>query len=95
MHNARAPSPYWIRITDAVQVGCPRGQLCTAVGLVGLGGLEPPTSRLSGAYSNQLSYRPYATASTGIVAESEGQNSPRKNQGRQKICNISLPDMLV
>ena len=26
--------------------------------LVGLGGLEPPTSRLSGARSSQLSYRP-------------------------------------
>jgi hypothetical protein len=25
---------------------------------VGLGGLEPPTSRLSGARSSQLSYRP-------------------------------------
>ena len=30
----------------------------TAVGLVGLGGLEPPTSRLSGVRSNHLSYRP-------------------------------------
>jgi hypothetical protein len=28
---------------------------------VGLGGLEPPTSRLSGARSSQLSYRPRAT----------------------------------
>ena len=28
--------------------------------LVGLGGLEPPTSRLSGVRSNQLSYRPTA-----------------------------------
>lgn len=28
--------------------------------LVGLGGLEPPTSRLSSARSNQLSYRPEA-----------------------------------
>lgn len=28
--------------------------------LVGLGGLEPPTSRLSSARSNQLSYRPKA-----------------------------------
>ncbi len=28
--------------------------------MVGLGGLEPPTSHLSGAHSNQLSYRPIA-----------------------------------
>ena len=28
--------------------------------LVGLGGLEPPTSRLSSARSNQLSYKPEA-----------------------------------
>ena len=30
----------------------------TAADLVGLGGVEPPTSPLSGVRSNQLSYRP-------------------------------------
>ncbi len=33
--------------------------------LVGLGGLEPPTSRLSSARSNQLSYKPGSEDSTG------------------------------
>ena len=33
---------------------------------VGLGGLEPPTSRLSGVRSNQLSYRPLE-GSTNIL----------------------------
>ena len=32
--------------------------------LVGRGGLEPPTSRLSGVRSNQLSYRPLQTSSS-------------------------------
>ena len=34
---------------------------------MGLGGLEPPTSPLSGVRSNQLSYRPIAKAMTGSV----------------------------
>ena len=59
-------------------------KFCTAVGLVGLGGLEPPTSRLSGAYSNQLSYRPCTIASTGVVAKSEGQKQPQKNSRETK-----------
>ena len=40
----------------------PGGRNCTSSGspswLVGLGGLEPPTPRLSSVCSNQLSYRP-------------------------------------
>ena len=35
--------------------------------LVGLGGLEPPTSPLSGVRSNQLSYRPSMTRFTRIL----------------------------
>ena len=32
--------------------------------LMGLSGLEPPTSRLSGVRSNQLSYKPIILAAT-------------------------------
>jgi hypothetical protein len=51
--------------------------------MVGLGGLEPPTSRLSGVHSNQLSYRPiyneditfyYYTAIPNIVISLKGGN---------------------
>jgi hypothetical protein len=34
--------------------------------MVGLSGLEPPTSRLSGVRSNQLSYRPLLERVMGI-----------------------------
>ena len=37
--------------------------------LVGLGGLEPPTSRLSGVRSNQLSYRPRQAAGLKLIIE--------------------------
>ena len=38
----------------------------TQFDLVGLGGVEPPTSPLSGVRSNQLSYRPYGPASGAL-----------------------------
>ena len=40
---------------------------------MGLGGLEPPTSRLSSARSNQLSYKPEAQAASGRSQKPEGQ----------------------
>jgi hypothetical protein len=38
--------------------------------MVGLSGLEPPTSRLSGVRSNQLSYRPMLERVKGIEPSS-------------------------
>ena len=38
--------------------------------MVGLSGLEPPTSRLSGVRSNQLSYRPILERMKGIEPSS-------------------------
>ena len=47
--------------------------------LVGLGGFEPPTPRLSSVCSNQLSYRPFLSLGSapnpGSVAH--GSHSPR------------------
>src|ERR1700722_11667948 len=42
------------------------------IGVVGLGGVEPPTSPLSGVRSNQLSYRPGGQASGGPASRSRG-----------------------
>jgi hypothetical protein len=42
----------------------PPGRSAAPVTLVGLGGVEPPTSPLSGVRSNQLSYRPRCVLSS-------------------------------
>ena len=48
----------WAVVQEAASLRLPTAYLPTAQKLVGLGGLEPPTSRLSSARSNQLSYKP-------------------------------------
>ena len=49
--------------------------------MVGRGGLEPPTSRLSGVRSNQLSYRPI------IWASLTARNWLRQSLSRHSIQN--------
>ena len=43
-----------------------RGETIRSIKVVGLGRLELPTSRLSSARSNQLSYKPLTTERTGL-----------------------------
>src|SRR6185503_7314722 len=45
--------------------------------MVGPSGLEPPTSRLSGVRSNQLSYGPTGRASVGGSARRPGHSLPQ------------------
>ena len=44
--------------TNRLTAGCSTTELLRNILMVGLNGLEPSTSRLSGVRSNQLSYRP-------------------------------------
>src|SRR5262249_39044206 len=46
--------------------------------MVGPSGLEPPTSRLSGVRSNQLSYGPTGRASVGGSARRPGHSLPQR-----------------
>ena len=53
-----------IRTLDPLLARQVLSQLSYAPILMGLSGLEPPTSRLSGVRSNRLSYKPITLAST-------------------------------
>ena len=52
-------------LPSSPQRGAPQDKLERTKSMVGLGGLEPPTSRLSGVRSSHLSYRPKPVAPDG------------------------------
>ena len=61
--------------------------LLTSVSLVGTSGLEPPTSRLSGARSNHLSYAP-------MYGGDEEVRTPDPLRARQVLSQLSYTPIL-
>ena len=57
------------------------GPVVRARRVVGLGRLELPTSRLSSARSNQLSYKPDEASSSGL--QPNGAKPRRKKEGKR------------
>ena len=57
--------------------------------MVGLGGLEPPTSRLSGVRSNLLSYRPYSLEIYSNCGGDEENRTPDPLLARQVLSQLS------
>ena len=63
----------------------------TWVGWVGLRGLEPRTSSLSGKRSNRLSYRPLDTAPTGRT----GRGGYRRSHALVRLASYGCPAQLT
>jgi hypothetical protein len=68
----------------ACKAGALPAELRPQFEVVGLGGLEPPTSRLSSARSNQLSYKPLSSSFIPELAPSKPQGFARPN-GRRRL----------
>ena len=62
-------------------------------GVVGLGGLEPPTSRLSGVRSNQLSYRPTPRGDAEEIEPAETVVAPTKPPSPRTRQGPSLSEL--
>ena len=60
---------------------------------MGLGGLEPPTSRLSGVRSNQLSYRPTLRIDAEEIEPVETLAAPTALPRRILIMDPSLAEL--
>ena len=54
---------------------------------MGLGGLEPPTSRLSGVRSNQLSYRPISFRRANFAAKKS-----HTSLGVRSVSTVDAPE---
>ena len=69
------------------------GVLEKEIGKVGLPGIEPGTSRLSGARSNRLSYKPTKRRDTREKTTcSRFSTSTIKYTREKKICQINLSE---
>src|SRR5580765_3422282 len=64
------------------------------VWVVGLGGLEPPTSSLSGMRSNRLSYRPRLAGAPGWMPDPGGRRRERlPHRGGQRSVGLLERDL--
>ena len=97
--NTKAPSAYSLAEQSAQRWWAPKGDIRPAPAapdpkvrgppsaplMVGRGGLEPPTSRLSGVRSNHLSYRPpHQHAVLSKTAPRTLSQEPQKDGGARR-----------
>ena len=79
--SPRTGSRSGLRMRSASEAPDPQNMMPSK--MVGLGGLEPPTSRLSSARSNQLSYKPKTAHPAVRTDETDGLARP---SGRRGSC---------